>query len=68
MAEYPQLLHIVLDTTSPRELADFYRQLLGLQYRGDSRPRRDRRTRPTWSCSWTPTEKPGWPLSAARED
>lgn len=39
MAEYPQLLHTVLDTTSPRELAEFYRQLLGLSYRpGDEPP------------------------------
>ena len=39
MAEYPQLLHTVLDTTRPRELAEFYRQLLGLQYRpGDDPP------------------------------
>jgi len=39
MAEYPQLLHTVLDTTRPRELAEFYRQLLGLWYRpGDEPP------------------------------
>ncbi len=39
MAEYPQLLHTVLDTTRPRELAEFYRVLLGLQYRpGDEPP------------------------------
>ncbi len=39
MAEYPQLLHTVLDTTAPRELAEFYRQLLGLRYRpGDDQP------------------------------
>ena len=39
MAEYPRLLHTVLDTTTPRELAEFYRQLLGLQYRpGDEPP------------------------------
>jgi len=39
VAEYPQLLHTVLDTTSPRELAEFYRQLLGLSYRpGDEPP------------------------------
>jgi catechol 2,3-dioxygenase-like lactoylglutathione lyase family enzyme len=39
MAEYPQLLHTVLDTTRPRELAEFYRQLLGLSYRpGDESP------------------------------
>ena len=39
MAEYPQLLHAVLDSTRPRELAEFYRQLLGLSYRpGDEPP------------------------------
>ena len=39
MTEYPQLLHTVLDATSCRELAEFYRQLLGLQYRpGDEPP------------------------------
>lgn len=39
MTEYPQLLHTVLDTTDVRELAEFYRQLLGLQYRsGDELP------------------------------
>ena len=39
MAEYPQLLHTVLDTTAPRRLAEFYRLLLGLQYRpGDEPP------------------------------
>ncbi len=39
MAEYPQLLHTVLDTTRPRALAEFYRELLGLRYRpGDEPP------------------------------
>jgi catechol 2,3-dioxygenase-like lactoylglutathione lyase family enzyme len=39
MAEYPQLLHTALDTLNARELAEFYRQLLGLQYRpGDEAP------------------------------
>lgn len=39
MAEFPQLLHTVLDTTTPRELAEFYRELFGLQYRrGDEPP------------------------------
>ena len=38
-AEYPQLLHTALDTTDARRLAEFYRQLLGLQYRpGDEPP------------------------------
>jgi len=42
MAEYPQLLHTVLDTTEARELAEFYRQLLGLSYRpGDEPPADD---------------------------
>lgn len=39
MAEYPRFLHTVLDTTRPRELAEFYRELLGLWYRqGDEPP------------------------------
>ncbi len=39
MAEYPQLLHTALDTTDVRALAEFYRRLLGLQYRpGDEPP------------------------------
>jgi catechol 2,3-dioxygenase-like lactoylglutathione lyase family enzyme len=33
MAEFPQILHTVLDTTDVRGLAEFYRQLLGLRYR-----------------------------------
>lgn len=36
--EYPRLLHTVLDTTRPRELAEFYRQLLGLRYRPGDEP------------------------------
>jgi len=39
VAEYPQLLHTVLDSTTPRELAEFSRHLLGLRYRlGDEPP------------------------------
>ncbi len=39
MAEYPQLLHTVIDTTDARALAEFYRQFLGLRYRpGDEPP------------------------------
>jgi catechol 2,3-dioxygenase-like lactoylglutathione lyase family enzyme len=38
MPEYPQLLHVVLDTTRPRELAEFYRELLGLRYRSGDEP------------------------------
>jgi hypothetical protein len=32
MAEYPQLLPTVLDTTDVRQLAEFYRELLGLRW------------------------------------
>jgi catechol 2,3-dioxygenase-like lactoylglutathione lyase family enzyme len=39
MAEYPELFQTALDTTRPRELAEFYRELLGLHYRpGDEPP------------------------------
>jgi len=39
MGDFPKLLHTVLDTTDVRGLAEFYRQLLGLQYRpGDEPP------------------------------
>jgi catechol-2,3-dioxygenase len=39
MPDYPHLLHTVLDTTDCRGLAEFYRELLGLQYRpGDEPP------------------------------
>jgi catechol 2,3-dioxygenase-like lactoylglutathione lyase family enzyme len=39
MPDYPQLLHTVLDCTNARQLAEFYRNLLGLLYReGDERP------------------------------
>lgn len=49
MSEYPQLLHTVLDTTRPRELAEFYRQLLGLRYRaGDEPPADGAPDEPDW--------------------
>jgi glyoxalase superfamily protein len=36
---FPELLQVVLDCTDARTLAEFYRQLLGLQYRpGDEPP------------------------------
>lgn len=47
MAELPQLLHTVLDTTDVRGLAEFYRQLLGLHYRpGDEPPAADHADQP----------------------
>src|SRR5215217_2203869 len=37
--EYPHLLHTAIDTTDCRGLAEFYRKLLGAQYRtGDEPP------------------------------
>jgi catechol-2,3-dioxygenase len=39
MAGFPRFLQVVLDTTDARELAEFYRQLLGFRYRpGDEPP------------------------------
>jgi catechol 2,3-dioxygenase-like lactoylglutathione lyase family enzyme len=38
MDEYPSLLHTAIDTTDCRGLAEFYRELLGLQYRPGDEP------------------------------
>ena len=39
MSTYPVLMHTALDATDVRGLAEFYRELLGLQYRpGDEPP------------------------------
>lgn len=38
---FPELAQVVLDTTAPRELAEFYRQLLGLSYRPGDEPPED---------------------------
>ena len=39
MTDYPHLQTTVLDATDVRELVEFYRELLGLQYRpGDELP------------------------------
>lgn len=39
MGQHPAYVHTVLDCEQPRELAEFYRQLLGLVYRsGDEQP------------------------------
>jgi len=38
-AAFPRIVQVVLDTTDCRRLAEFYRQLLGLEYReGDEPP------------------------------
>ena len=41
MGEYPHLLDTVLDCTNARELAEFYRQLLGMRYRSGDEPPAD---------------------------
>jgi catechol 2,3-dioxygenase-like lactoylglutathione lyase family enzyme len=41
MTEYPQLLHTAIDATNARALAEFYRELLGLQYRPGDEPAAD---------------------------
>lgn len=38
---FPDLVQVVLDCTDARELAEFYRQLLGLRYRPGDEPRAD---------------------------
>lgn len=38
MADYPELLHTVIDAVEPRRLAEFYRQLLGYRYRPGDEP------------------------------
>lgn len=38
MSERPQLMHTAIDTTDPRGLAEFYRELLGLRYRPGDEP------------------------------
>ena len=48
-ATHPQLLQTVLDTTDPRGLAEFYRQLLGYRYRaGDEPPTDGTPDEPDW--------------------
>ncbi|MFE2052770.1 VOC family protein [Streptomyces sp. NPDC059459] len=55
MGEYPRLLQTVLDTTDPRQLAEFYRHLLGLTYRpGDEPPADGAPEAPDWLVLRTP--------------
>lgn len=49
MPAYPEILQTVLDTTEPRRLAEFYRQLLGYSYRdGDAPPAEDQSDDADW--------------------
>ena len=46
---FPELVQVVLDCTDARELAEFYRQLLGLNYRpGDEPPAQGKPDEPDW--------------------
>jgi catechol 2,3-dioxygenase-like lactoylglutathione lyase family enzyme len=46
---FPRLVQTVLDCTDPRELAEFYRQLLGFQYRpGDEPPAEGKADQADW--------------------
>ena len=47
--DHPLLLQTVLDTTEPRRLAEFYRELLGYRYRaGDEPPHDGSPDEPDW--------------------
>jgi hypothetical protein len=48
MAEYPHLVHTVLDTTDCRGLAEFYRELCGWQYRPGDEPPTDAPDEADW--------------------
>lgn len=43
---FPHILQVVLDTTDARRLAEFYRQLFGLEYRAGDEPPADGRPDP----------------------
>jgi catechol 2,3-dioxygenase-like lactoylglutathione lyase family enzyme len=46
--DVPHLLQTVIDTPAPRELAEFYRSLLGLRYRDGDAPDTDESEQPEW--------------------
>ena len=49
MPNHPKLVATVLDTTDPRRLAEFYRELLGYRYReGDEPPSDGTPDQPDW--------------------
>jgi len=45
---YPAILQTVLDSTAPRALAEFYRELFGLRYRPGDEPPDDGPDAPDW--------------------
>lgn len=48
MVSHPILRQVVLDTTAPRALAEFYRQVLGLDYRPGDEPPAEGPDEPDW--------------------
>ncbi len=57
MSTFPQMMHTALDTTDARGLAEFYRQLLGLQYRPGDEPPAD--GAPEAEADWLVLVDPG---------
>jgi catechol 2,3-dioxygenase-like lactoylglutathione lyase family enzyme len=41
MPEYPEIVQTAIDTTDPRALAEFYREMFGLKYRSGDEPPAD---------------------------
>lgn len=61
MAEYPRLLHTAVDTTNARQIAEFYRKLLGLQYRpGDEPPADETPDDAGWLVLVDPKARASW--------
>ncbi|NAZ84890.1 VOC family protein [Kineococcus indalonis] len=54
MPTHPRLVNTVLDATDARELAEFYRRLLGLEYRPGDEPGADGEEVPDWLVLVTP--------------
>jgi catechol 2,3-dioxygenase-like lactoylglutathione lyase family enzyme len=62
---FPSFWQVVLDTTDPRRLAEFYRQLLGYEYRpGDEPPAGDAKT---WLVIRHPSGSPRVAFQRAEE-
>jgi catechol 2,3-dioxygenase-like lactoylglutathione lyase family enzyme len=65
MTDHPRLLQTVLDSTDPRGLAEFYRELLGLRYRDGDEPRPDGSPDGSPDEEWLVLVDPGGPTRLA---
>jgi catechol 2,3-dioxygenase-like lactoylglutathione lyase family enzyme len=61
---FPELRQVVLDTTDARELAEFYRQLLGYEYRPGDEPPAPGEPDPAGQ-DWLVLKQPGSPARIA---